>query len=334
MNKLYDRSPGLVQPRASRGGSTGRINSRWSCLHAFSAAALIVLAACSPPDRPPRLSGDLPSGFLQALGPTEVRALSAGPGLAYFEVRAGDEPWALHLLRVALDRCDLGVRVLKAPALEGAAGGRSRTTELAALGGKGILAAVNGDFFTAEGLPLGTEVVGGEIHHVAARPTFAWRPGSAPWMGVPEAGGHSDLVVGWRVSASRAHEATEALGGFPLLLRGGSRVGDLEVTERPAFAAARHPRTALGYDAHQNLLWVVVVDGRQPGYSEGMTLPEIAGLMEALGVKEALNLDGGGSSVMVLRGVAVSRPSDPTGERPVVNGLGIRRDAAFCRHPT
>ena len=294
----------------------------------------MVIAACSPPDHPPRLSGELPPGFLPTMGTVDVRALSVGPGLSYFEVRASDHPRAVHLLRVVLDRCDQGFRVLKAPAQEGAAGGRSRTTELAALGGRGILAAVNGDFFTAEGLPLGTEVVGGKVHHVAPRPTFAWHPGGAPWMGVAEPDGDSALVLGWRVPGSRAQEATEALGGFPLLLRGGSRVGDLEVTERPAFAAARHPRTALGYDPDRNLLWVVVVDGRQPSYSEGLTLPEVADLMKALGVEEALNLDGGGSSVMVLRGIAVSRPSDATGERPVVNGLGIRRDAALCRRPS
>jgi exopolysaccharide biosynthesis protein len=120
------------------------------------------------------------------------------------------------------------------------------------------------------------------------------------------------------------------IGGFPLLLEGGARVGDLEVTERPSFAAERHPRTAVGFDADEDLLWVIVVDGRQPGLSVGMSLPELAGLFEALGVENAMNLDGGGSTVMVLGEAAVSSPSDAEGERPVVNALGIFRDAAFC----
>ncbi len=81
----------------------------------------------------------------------------------------------------------------------------------------------------------------------------------------------------------------------------------------------------------EGLSWVVVVDGRQPDYSVGMTLPELAALFEALGVEEAINLDGGGSSVMVVDGAKVSRPSDAAGERPVVNALGVRRDSAFCR---
>ncbi len=54
-----------------------------------------------------------------------------------------------------------------------------------------------------------------------------------------------------------------------------------------------------------------------------MSLPELAGLMEALGVEEALNLDGGGSSAMVVRGWLVNRPSDEAGERPVGNSLWV-----------
>ena len=81
--------------------------------------------------------------------------------------------------------------------------------------------------------------------------------------------------------------------------------------DRPSFSAARHPRTAVGFDSDENLLWIIVVDGRQPGYSDGMTLPELAGVFEALGVEEAVNLDGGGSTVMVLGGEAVSRTARP-----------------------
>ena len=120
------------------------------------------------------------------------------------------------------------------------------------------------------------------------------------------------------------------VGGFPLLLKDGARVGDLGVSERPAFADARHPRTAVGYDPDRNRLWLVVVDGRQPGYSEGMSLPELADLLQALGARDALNLDGGGSSVMVLRGRAFSRPSDPEGERAVANALAVALEPGGC----
>lgn len=61
-----------------------------------------------------------------------------------------------------------------------------------------------------------------------------------------------------------------------------------------------------------------------------MTLPELAELFQALGARSALNLDGGGSSVMVVRGEVVNRPSDLQGERSVVNALVVRRDPGYC----
>jgi hypothetical protein len=274
-----------------------------------------------------------------AFDPARIRVLSPAPGLAYFDLRTLEEPWAIHLIRLDLGRCELGLRVLRAPKQEGKAGGHSPVTRLLVSGegtaegaqGPVMLAGVNGDFFTPEGLPVGTEVVGGDIRRIGRRPALAWRPGVDPWMGVPGTEGDSVLTLGWDLSRAEPDGATEVVGGFPLLLKGGSRVGDLGVADSPSFAAARHPRTAVGFDPSGDFLWIVVVDGRQPGYSEGMTLPELASLMEKLGAEEAVNLDGGGSSVMVLEGLAVSQPSDAAGERPVVNALGIVRDPAYCR---
>src|SRR6185503_5497574 len=86
-----------------------------------------------------------------------------------------------------------------------------------------------------------------------------------------------------------------------------------------SFVAGRQPRTLAGVRADGTLL-LVTVDGRLPGWSVGMTLPEAARLMRSLGAREAMNLDGGGSSTMVVRGEVVNRPSDRTGERPVSDG--------------
>jgi hypothetical protein len=60
------------------------------------------------------------------------------------------------------------------------------------------------------------------------------------------------------------------------------------------------------------------------------TLPELADLFLSLGVTEALNLDGGGSSVMVVQGRRVNRPSGPMGRRPVANALLVRADSTYC----
>ena len=272
-----------------------------------------------------------PESLLVFLGATEVEVLPSGPGLAYYGLRNLSEPWAVYLLRVELSRCELGIGVLEAPVSEGAGEGRSPVSELLTWAGDGALAAVNGDFFTPEGRPVGTEVVRGVTRQVRRRPAFAWRPGSEPWVGTPASTGDSVLVLGWDLSRLHGDDGTEVIGGFPLLLMDGGRVGDLEVTERPSFAAERHPRTAVGFDSDEDVLWVVVVDGRQPDHSMGMTLPELASLMETLGVEDAVNLDGGGSSVMVLGGKTMSRPSDVEGERPVVNALGVLRDSVFCR---
>jgi exopolysaccharide biosynthesis protein len=84
----------------------------------------------------------------------------------------------------------------------------------------------------------------------------------------------------------------------------------------------RQPRTMAGIDARGRLI-LVTVDGRQPGVSEGETLAEGAALMRSLGAVQAMNLDGGGSTAMAVRGVLVNHPSDATGERPIGDAVVI-----------
>lgn len=196
-----------------------------------------------------------------------------------------------------------------------------------------VLAAVNADFFTPEGNAVGAEIVDGRVTSLAERPTFSWRFGRGPWIGMADRGA-SGLEVGWTVDSAEGDGETEAVGGFPDLIDAGARVSDLEVESRPTFAAVRHPRTAVGIDSDARTLWFVVVDGRQTPHSAGMTLPELAALFEAIGTDEALNLDGGGSSALVVGEGPVNRPSDATGERAVVNALALVRDPAQCRVPT
>ena len=62
-----------------------------------------------------------------------------------------------------------------------------------------------------------------------------------------------------------------------------------------------HPRTALGFDDTGTWLLLVVVDGRQPGFSEGVSLYELAQILQAQGCTQSINLDGGGSSIMLVR---------------------------------
>lgn len=285
--------------------------------------------ACAPPDVPDRAGLSVPPRALEWLVPDTVRTVRLHPGVAYHYAWSPRGSWAVHLVQAKLaSRCDVGFDVLRAVDREGGGRGRERVSDMTDRAGPRVLAAVNADFFTADGAPVGAEVVAGRVTSSAARPTFAWRRGSPPWMGTATVDG-AGLRFGWATGG--AGDATEAVGGFPDLLDSGRRVGDLEVEARPSFAAARHPRTAVGWDADADEMWIVVVDGRQPPYSAGMSLPELAELFEALGAEEALNLDGGGSTVLVVHGSPVNRPSDATGERPVVNALALVRTPEVCR---
>ena len=111
------------------------------------------------------------------------------------------------------------------------------------------------------------------------------------------------------------------LGAGPQLLRQGAVVLEEQVESyAPSFLTDRAPRTAIGWQSDGTIL-LVVVDGRQPQWSIGMTLAELAELMRDFGCQEALNLDGGGSTTMVVQDRVVNRPSDATSERPVSDAI-------------
>ena len=109
-----------------------------------------------------------------------------------------------------------------------------------------------------------------------------------------------------------------AVGGGPVLLTG----GEINITnneERKFTGNAiddKHPRTAMGY-TKDNKLIILVIQGRFPGIAEGATLGQEAQLLKDLGCLEALNLDGGGSSCMLVNGKETIKPSDATGQRAV-----------------
>ena len=116
-------------------------------------------------------------------------------------------------------------------------------------------------------------------------------------------------------------EIRTAVGGGPRLVREG-RVSVENRGERfsDGFASTRHPRTGVG--VREGRVVMVTVDGRQPGYSAGMTLEELARVFVELGCTEAMNLDGGGSTTMVVRSRVVNSPSGGV-ERAVANGLAL-----------
>ena len=126
--------------------------------------------------------------------------------------------------------------------------------------------------------------------------------------------------------------AYNVVGGFPLLLRDSVPSPTLDTDGAESFRGL-NPRTAAGVTRDGRRLFLVVIDGRRPGYSVGTTTRETAEVLRALGAVEAINLDGGGSSVLVVRDSTdaatriVNRPSDAAGERPVGDALAV---AGYC----
>lgn len=113
----------------------------------------------------------------------------------------------------------------------------------------------------------------------------------------------------------------ELIGGTPRLIRNGAKSVEWEAESvGSSFAHDRHPRTAVGFSDDSTKVYFFTVDGRQAGYSVGMSLFELADYMLEWGVHQGVNLDGGGSTTMVVRGNVKNSPSDGT-ERSVGNSL-------------
>ena len=112
--------------------------------------------------------------------------------------------------------------------------------------------------------------------------------------------------------------------GANISLVHGARISSDVTGGTGAFFSERAPRTAIGIRPDGDLL-LVIVDGRQSGYSIGMTPRELAQHLISLGAIDAANLDGGGSSALAVHGLPASRPSDAAGERAVGSGLVVVR---------
>jgi hypothetical protein len=132
--------------------------------------------------------------------------------------------------------------------------------------------------------------------------------------GVPGVEDDSTSALIWNVY--------DAVEGGPSLLNGGR--SQITVDEELFFGTAIpdvHPRTAAGIDENGHLL-LMVVDGRQRN-SRGVSLAELSGLMKAVGAVKAINLDGGGSSTLIVQGELLNLPTGGTFQREIVSAIGI-----------
>jgi exopolysaccharide biosynthesis protein len=126
------------------------------------------------------------------------------------------------------------------------------------------------------------------------------------------------LVSSTSLKVLKKWKMKTAVGGGPVLVQN----GQVKITnnEEMKFAGKaisdQHPRTLMGHTKDHKLI-VMVIEGRNPGVAAGATLQQAAQLMVDLGCVEALNLDGGGSSCMLINGKETIKPSDKGVERAV-----------------
>lgn len=136
--------------------------------------------------------------------------------------------------------------------------------------------------------------------------------------------------VAWAMPCSFARRKKRwrmetAVAGGPVLIQ----KGEIRITneaERKFMGNAindRHPRTAIGYTASGKLI-ILVIEGRHEGKAAGATLTQEAMILRSLGCVEALNLDGGGSSCLLVNGRETITPSDKGGQRAIPGILLIR----------
>jgi Phosphodiester glycosidase/SPOR domain len=156
------------------------------------------------------------------------------------------------------------------------------------------------------------------------------RPGSRLSVQT-SAGAARSATVSRRPARWRDGPRTDIVNGGPRLLRNGrpsinAFAEGFHWPENPEFfyrfGVRRNPRTLAGVTERGRIL-LVAIDGRRPGHSVGASFEESAAVMRALGARDALNLDGGGSTGMTVGASLVTRPSDATGERPIADAILI-----------
>ena len=123
-------------------------------------------------------------------------------------------------------------------------------------------------------------------------------------------------------------DIVSAIGGGPQIVRDGApifRAGEIFTTSQ---LGPRAPRSAVGQLADGKMI-LVTVDGRQPGYSIGMTNFELAQALVRLGAVTGMALDSGGSATMAFDGTLLNRPSEP--ERPISTALLFQYTGVFVQ---
>lgn len=258
------------------------------------------------------------------------------PGVRHFElVREGEFVLVAQVIELDLARADLALITTPQDPSGGMEFVAKRTTRF--LEETSAIAAINASYF----LPFAGGSPGGEDYY-----PHEGQPASA--SGAVIANGklvspvETDLDI--RVNAILCFERlviaiadgqvcpagfSNGVAAGPRLLAEGEQRSFAAFDNR--YASTPQPRTAMGVSADGRRGWMVVVDGRQKGYSDGATLQALTDLFVELGASNAINLDGGGSTTLVVEGEGghpriLNRPvhtGTPGRERPVANHIAL-----------
>lgn len=241
------------------------------------------------------------------------------PGLSYAvqEVAAStpDMTHRLHWLRIDLQQAELEVTLSPQQCAGLRLGDLDRHER--------VLASINASFFSRDFLPRGHTV----SDHL-------------PWTGVyrlPESpllacNGERQCQVLHKPPEQAPLDWRNVAGGVHSLLTGGVARSQQDDVRCGAFCLTPHPRTAIGLDASGRWLFWLAAEGRQKAVS-GLSLHDAAQRMQAAGVAEAINFDGGGSTDMHVLGQAkVARPDNEPLPRPIANAWLILARAETPAH--
>ncbi|KAM3100549.1 phosphodiester glycosidase family protein [Phormidesmis sp. 146-35] len=247
------------------------------------------------------------------------------PGIVYRrEVRSLPRPMVIHLAEIDLTAPGIGVFVT--PAVEKTPETTARTVSQFVTQFN-LQLAINANFF----YPFYEETPWDYFPQVGDRVESlgqvisngnAYSPGDAAWDVICFAADNRAQIIKGGFCPTGT---IQAVAGNQLLVENGQLAQNLnDPQDKP------YPRVVVAIDRTGQKLWVILVDGKQRLYSEGMTIAELAKFVQQLGVDRALNLDGGGSTTLVmgtrLGAKVLNAPIHtkvPMRERPVANQLGF-----------
>ncbi|WP_346290197.1 phosphodiester glycosidase family protein [Sphaerothrix gracilis] len=264
-------------------------------------------------------------GWRQAQRPDRSEAAQVlFQGITYQrQVRISPRPNVVHIVQVDLSQSNIRPFVTPADPVEGDHAAARTTSEFVEQFQLQI--AINGHFFHPfrEETPWNYFPHSGELARpvglaVAAGESYAPASDDFPALCFLS----KQAVI--RADGTCPAETTEAIAGTPIVLQQGQPAIPADFAEKP------YARAAVGLDRNGQTLWLVVIDGKQPRYSEGMTLAEVAAILQELGAETALNLDGGGSTTLVTTANGLPQILNapihtkwPMRERPVATQLGF-----------